>query len=39
VAAAIAFGLGGRKAAGQLVERWTKSKRPDSNQTGEQNNP
>ncbi len=39
VAAAIAFGLGGRKTAGQLVERWTKTKGPDSNQTGEQNNP
>lgn len=39
VAAAIAFGLGGRKAAGQLVERWTKNKGPDSNQPGEQNNP
>ncbi len=39
VAAAIAFGLGGRKAAGQLVERWTKTKGSNSNQTGEQNNP
>jgi small-conductance mechanosensitive channel len=35
VAAAIAFGLGGRKAAGQIVERWTKPKVKDSNQSEE----
>lgn len=33
VAAAIAFGLGGRKTAGQLVERWTKTGESASNQT------
>jgi hypothetical protein len=41
VAAAIAFGLGGRKTAGQLVERWTKTGGPENNQTqtgGTENN-
>ena len=32
VAAAIAFGLGGRKTAGQLVERWTKTGGAANNQ-------
>ncbi|MDD5700704.1 MAG: mechanosensitive ion channel [Dehalococcoidales bacterium] len=37
VAAAIAFGLGGRKAAGKILERWTKSNDSSSNidNTGE----
>jgi len=30
IAAAIAFGLGGRKVAGELLERWTKSSSSDS---------
>lgn len=34
VAAAIAFGLGGRKAAGQLLERWTKTNTSESDKTG-----
>ncbi|MFC2059923.1 mechanosensitive ion channel [Chloroflexota bacterium] len=35
IAAAIAFGLGGRKVAGQLLERWTKSSSSNSDKTGE----
>lgn len=33
VAAAIAFGLGGRKPAGELVARWTKTEGPDKTDT------
>ena len=33
--AAIAFGLGGRKVAGELLERWTKSSSSNRDKTGE----
>ena len=35
LAAAIAFGLGGRKVAGELLERWTKSSSSNRDKTGE----